>query len=252
MHIEVILAILIISLILGMGYAYYYRQRRLFEMFNDTPPIQQSQQQSQSQQQPQSELATNPDYKAFYAWHRDFCNTWNKVIKQSMESDNTKLTITDYIVKLESKANTQFVKCDPLITEDPDPIKVLTIIPDTIDQYATTLTYMSRSITTILEKTKRALKGEKIVDDTDNTDGFQDLPICPPPTCISASDPAAAALIDARKNAIRDIIAKVQKIVPNIEPLRGVLKIVNQGIEELQTYKKKAESGELVNEINIP
>jgi hypothetical protein len=166
-----------------------------------------------------------------------------------MESDNTKLTSNDYIVKLESKANTQFVKCDPLITEDPDPIKVLTVIPDTIDLYATTLTYMSRSITTILEKTKRALKGEKIVDDTD---GFQDLPICPPPTCISASDPAAAALIDARKNAIRDIIAKVQKIVPNIEPLRGVLKIVNQGIEELQTYKKKAESGELVNEINIP
>ena len=163
-----------------------------------------------------------------------------KVIDQSMKVDQTTLSAKEYIKKLESSQNSKFIKCSPEITRDPDPIAVIPLIPDKPDLYLATLNYMSQRISSIKETTERALRGERPTVPEEGFTSTQSCSIpCPPDT------------LKARAMAITEIHERVKRFNPSIQTLVGQLQIVESGLRDLERYKQRAESGELINDINI-
>jgi hypothetical protein len=188
------------------------------------------------------ELKDDLDYQEFYKWHSSFCETWMKVIDQSMKVDQTSLSTKEYIQKLETSQNSKFIKCSPEITADPDPIALIPLIPDKPDLYLSTLNYMSQRISSIKETTERALRGER---PTVPEEGFADVK---GQTC---SIPCPPDVIQARAMAITEVRERVKRFNPSIQTLKGQLQIVQSGLRDLETYKQRAESGELIKDINI-
>lgn len=189
-------------------------------------------------------LKSDQDYQTFYEWHKQFCEVWIKVIDQSMKVDQTTLSQPEYIQKLQTAQNKTFVQCNPAITPDPDPITIVTLVPDKPDTYLATLNYMSTRISTILTETENALRGEA---PTVKTDGFENPP--QPQTC---SVPCPPDVLAARTRALEEVRAKVKRFNPSIQTLKGQLRIVEIGLRDLEVYKQRAESGEIVKDINIP
>ncbi len=192
---------------------------------------------------PLGDLQSDQDYQTFYAWHKQFCEVWTKVIVQSMKVDQTTLSQAEYIEKLQTAQNTIFVQCNPAITSNPDPVTVVTLIPDKPDTYLATLNYMSTRISSILTDTQNALRGEA---PTVQTDGFANLPS--PQTCTVPCPPDVLA---ARTRALEEVRAKVKRFNPSIQTLKGQLRIVETGLHDLEAYKQRAESGEIIKDIKI-
>ena len=193
---------------------------------------------------PLDDLQSDQDYQTFYAWHRQFCEVWTKVITQSMNVDQTTLSQADYIQKLQTSQNKIFVQCNPAITPNPDPITIVTLIPDKPDTYLATLNYMSTRISTILTDTEKALRGEA---PSVKTDGFAN-PTVSTQTC---SVPCPPDVLVARTRALEEVRAKVKRFNPSIQTLKGQLRIVETGLRDLEAYKQRAESGEIVKDIKI-
>jgi hypothetical protein len=247
--------ILISCIVLTILYiAYLYFQRTNSSRWNDLPP-ESFEDVPTTPKQPISSLATNQDYKAFFEWQTAFCQTWNKVVEQSLSVDNFKGSPVDYVKKLQSQQNTTFVKCYEEITADPDPLAVYTKIP-TVEMYLSTMNFMALKIATILQKTKDALEGKPQKEEGGGGEGFVGSQSC---GCLS---PEAAAAIQATvtknaeegqqlKKAIQQILASIKPIVKDKASLEGQLSIINKGIDELMEYKRKAESGELVHDVHI-
>jgi hypothetical protein len=211
-------------------------------------PFETAQQQSQSSPpKPLDDLQSDQDYQTFYAWHKQFCEVWTKVIVQSMKVDQTTLSQSEYIQKLQTAQNKIFVQCNPAITSNPDPVTVVTLIPDKPDTYLATLNYMSTRISSILTETEKALRGEA---PTVQTDGFANPtgPQVQPQTC---SAPCPPDVLAARTRALEEVRAKVKRFNPSIQTLKGQLRIVETGLRDLEAYKQRAESGEIINDIKI-
>ena len=251
-----------ITLVALYIFSLYFNRTHVIQK-SDTPPPP-----SEGFTAPSGLLGTNPDYQSFYDWHSSFCTTWDKVIDQSMQVDQFKLSKEMYIAGLEKAQSAQFVHCNPAITADPDPVKVLPVIPNSYQLYLSTMQYMTISLAKILDNTKRALNGETV----DTAEGFQDQQCA----CLSADAAAAAqasadaaaqagttpnaaatiaaaeaAKVQLQQSALQKVIAIIQPIVRSKETLKGQLAIVNSSLDELQTYKSKAESGDLANDVHI-
>ena len=190
-------------------------------------------------------LDNNTDYQDFYKWNTDFCETWNKILDQVMKVDQTSLSKEEYIKVLETKNITQLVNCNPEITKSPDPIKVLPVIPTNTILYVNTLNFMAQQISNIKRQTEEALQGASVPKE-----GFenQNPNQC---ACTSTTVVVSAKTIAAKANAINEIVDKLKAINPAIAKLQGKLAIVKAGLQDLDTYKKKAEDGTLVNDIHI-
>ena len=190
-------------------------------------------------------LATSSDYKAFYEWSQDFCPTWDQVIDNAMKTDQTSLTKEEYISELEGKEGKRFARCNlAIVTQSPDPIRLIEddIVPTSIKPYEDTLIYMGKEISKIKQQTEAALQGQKIP-----SEGFQNIDSsCNP--CIQ-EDPET---VQKKEAAVEVLLPRLQELVPQLERLRGQLTVVKVGINDLNVYKQKAESGELINDVNIP
>lgn len=262
-RVDGILIFLIIISILYILYLYFHRQGKIIFKWNDIPPegFEEQQPQPQQPQQPKSPLATNEDYKAFFDWHSNFCKVWNKVIEQSMAVDNYKGNQVDYVNSLQSKQKKPFVKCYDEITADPELFEIETKIP-TVQLYLLTMNFMAAKIGTMLQKTKDALEGNPQEEE------FEDMPQqnsekC---ACLSPNDVAAVKNVsntvesieiqkkeeeDRRKKALLSILSQIKPIVKDKATLEGQLAIVKDGLTELLEYKRKAETGEIQNDIKI-
>lgn len=263
-RVDGILIFLIIISILYILYLYFHRQGKITFKWNDIPPeaFEDAQQpQPQQPQRPKSPLATNEDYKAFFEWHSNFCKVWNKVIDQSIAVDNYKGTQVDYVNGLQSKQKTIFVKCYDEITADPDLFEIETKIPS-VQLYLSTMNFMAAKIGSMLQKTKDALEGNP------QKEAFEDMPQqnsekC---ACLSPKDVESVKNIsntvesieikkkeeeDRRKKALVSILSQIKPIVRDKATLEGQLTIVNNGLIELLEYKRKAETGEIQNDIKI-
>jgi hypothetical protein len=229
------LSVIALLILIGLFFLIGARQTPIQESFttapSDTPPT--------STQL--DSLESDQDYQTFYAWHKQFCDTWTKVITQSMKVDQTTLSQAEYIQKLQTTQNKTFVQCNPAITPNPDPVAIVTLVPDKPDTYLATLNYMAQRISTILTDTEKALRGEA---PTVQEDGFAN----PPQTCAI---PCPPDVIAARTKALEEVRAKVKRFNPSIQTLKGQLQIVETGLRDLEAYKQRAESGEIIKDINI-
>ena len=252
---EGILIFLILITTLYILYLYFKRTNPHKLLWNDIPP-ESFEDAQQLPPKPKGPLGINDDYKAFFDWHTMFCRTWNKVIEQSMSTENYKGTEIDYVRQLQSKENKTFVKCYDEITADPEPLSIQGKI-STVELYLTTMNFMALKIASILQKTKDALAGNP------QKEGFEDQQSC---ACLSpeaaATSQTLAELTAANakkkaaeeqrlKKAILQILQTIKPIVKDKATLEGQLQIINRGLIELVEYKRKAESGELANEVKI-
>ena len=194
---------------------------------------------------PLDDLQSDEDYQTFFAWHKQFCEVWTKVIAQSMKVDQTTLSQAEYIEKLQTAQNKIFVQCTPAITSNPDPVAIVTLIPDKPDTYLATLNYMTTRISTILTDTQKALRGEA---PEPKKDGFANPTEPQAQTCAVPCPPDVLA---ARTRALEEVRAKVKRFNPSIQTLKGQLRIVETGLRDLEAYKQRAESGEIINDIKI-
>lgn len=243
MKVEVNLLLLTLIGLLFIIYITLYRKHIIREFFNDVP---QGQEQAVPSQDPPTTLANNPVYQTFYAWHSAFCNTWNDVIDNAMKVDQTSMSKDDYIQTLATKQGTQFPTCSSVITANPDPILLLPLLSgsSTPSQlYKNALQYMGTEISKIKQTTEAALQGMPPSVDT-----FIDTPPQAPCTCT----PESAKTTQAKQVAIQKIIQILQVFNQQIPALQGQLTVVQTGVQDLNSYKQKAESGDLIKEINIP
>lgn len=259
--VEVTLIFLILVIVLYILYLYFYRQNIIIFSYYDIPPEPFEDVSSPSPTPtPKSPIATNADYKQFYDWHTSFCTTWNKVIEQSMSTDNYKGSTVDYVNNLQSQQNKTFVKCYDEITADPDPFAIQDKIP-TVMMYLSTMNFMAIKISTILRKTKKALQGEPEKEDFEDVPSSKSCGCLSPEAAATAQTLAEIAVANAKKKeeeelrlkkAIQHVIASVQPIVKDKATLEGQLAIINKGLNELLEYKRKAETGEIQNDIKMP
>lgn len=248
--VEGILIFLILIVILYILYLYFHRQGIIIFKYHDTPPepFEDTPSFPSSTPTPKSPLASNTDYKQFYEWHTYFCTTWNKVIEQSMSTDNYKGSAVDYVTNLEQSQSKQFVKCYSEITADPDPLALEYNKIPTVELYLSTMNYMASKIASILQKTKDALAGKP------QSEGFDNCPCLSPETVAALEAVTQKSKTDekAKANAIKNILSQIKPIVKDKASLDGQLVIINKGLTELLEYKRKAETGEIVNDIKIP
>jgi prefoldin subunit 5 len=234
---DIILIILFLVILLYVIYTTFYKRQLVREFFNDTPP---TSPQASQQQQPIL-LGDTQEYKTFFDWQTQFCTTWNEVIDNAMKVDQTSMTKDDYIQTLEGKLGKQLVQCDPKISASPDPRDIRELIPTSPELYINTMNYMGQEISKIKQQTQAALQG--VAPKVENFQTQQQ-----PCTCIQEPE----SVTSEKQEAIQDILSKLQTFNTNIPTLQGQLVVIQTGINDLNTYKEKAQSGEIYKEINIP
>jgi hypothetical protein len=248
--------ILIMGILLVLIYIIYivlYARRKLTpnDLYSDIPP------EPFESQPKKGPFANSQDYAEFYSWHSNFCTTWGKVIEQSMSVDNYKGSPTDYVTTLEEKNNKKLVKCYTEITADPeDPLQIVQKIP-TVDLYLSTMNFMASRISSILEKTKNALAGKPMKEESFANPSTGQCACLTPDIVASlkglaATESKKAEEDLARQKALKEILAQIKPIVKDRASLQGQLDIIIKGLQELITYKQKAESGEIAKDVQIP
>jgi hypothetical protein len=266
-RVEGILIFLISITILYIAYLYFNRQGKVLFKWNDIPPepFEDTNPMGSTQtKEPNSLLSTNEDYRSFFDWHSRFCQTWNKVIEQSMSVDNYKGNTVDYVKNLQSQQNKIFVKCYDEITADPEPFVIENKI-STVELYLSTMNFMATKITSILQKTKDALAGnpqKESFEDISKGQQQQGQCGCLTPDVLVALQKMANTVNTEEakkqdedqklKRAIANILSKIKPIVKDKASLNGQLTIINKGLNELLEYKRKAETGQIKDDIKIP
>ena len=188
-------------------------------------------------------LRDSSEYQNFANWMNSFCGLWNSVIDQVMKVEQTTMTKDDYIAYLENKNKKFFPKCNYTFDlKNPEPLNVIKNIPIGDEIYKNALDYMAQEIGRIKQQTQDALSGKKVsVDTFDNQ-------CCS--TCRCTAEPQNVTT--ARRDAAITIIERLKGINPILNNLNGRIAIVKSGLQDLQATKNRAESGEIVKDLNIP
>lgn len=195
-------------------------------------------------------IADIPEFKPFYDWHTDFCQVWDKVIDNAMKVDQSTATKDDYIATIETEqgAQVQFPRCDPILST-PNPIappeQIVPFIPSTPDSYESALGYMGTEISKIKQQTEAALQGQAPL----SKEAFS-LPqqqfICSP-SCI----PETPEQKETREAALAQIQQALRLFNKSIPSLQGQLTVIQSGLNDLESYKQRAQSGDLIKDVKI-
>jgi hypothetical protein len=216
-------------------------------------------------------LRDSPEYQNFANWMNNFCDLWNAVIDQIMKVNQTTMSKDEYIAYLENQYKVLFPKCNYRFDlKDPEPLNVIKNLPTaesnafntntkdpmsmmnsinrklkppTADEkYKNALDFMATQIGKMKQQTQDALSGKPV-----STESF-DNQCCS--SCSCTAEPQN--ITNARRDAATTIIQRLKEINPLLNNLNGQIAIVKSGLQDLQAIKNKAESGELVKEVNIP
>jgi hypothetical protein len=242
MHLMINILLLLVFLtilILTIFVIYGDRKISVFELFIDYSQL------SQSVSEPTT-VAEIPEFKQFFDWHTEFCQVWDKVIDNAMKVDQTTATKNDYIATIETEqgAQVQFPRCDPILSTAP-PQQIIPFIPSVPDSYESALRYMGTEISKIKQQTEAALQGQA-PSIKESFFSQQPQPICSP-SCI----PETPEQVESRKQAIAQIQKALQLFNSSIPSLEGQLTVIQSGLNDLDSYKQRAQSGDLIKDIKI-
>jgi hypothetical protein len=218
-------------------------------------------------QDQQATAAGLQQIQPFFDFHGKVCDVWNQVIDAAMKSDQTSLDKEDYIQQLEARQTpaATFVRCDTPLTASTDLQTLATRIP-TLQVYQNTLAFLNTEIQKILDQTTAALQGK-------SQESFVDLPpsFQAPFQCLSQpgssllqcttqlaavqqtdASGSAAAQQQQQQQLLQQVLQQTSPIIAALPTLQVQLATAQAGLQKLNDYKQKAESGELVKEVNIP
>jgi hypothetical protein len=220
-------------------------------------------------------LASDPDAQTFFTFHGQVCDMWNQVIDAAMKSDQTTLTQGDYIQQLEAKQSppATFVRCDTSLTAGTDLQTLASSIPP-LQVYQATLTFLNQEIQKILDQTTAALQGKSQESFVALPPSFQAPFQCSQqtgtgllqcttqlqqvqPAAAGNSSPAgnsssAASAAQQQIELLQQVEQQIQPIAAAIPSMQQQLQVAKAGLQKLNDYKQKAESGEIYSEVKMP
>jgi hypothetical protein len=216
------------------------------------------------QQSVADQLSTNPSAQQFFDFHGKVCAMWSQVIDAAMKSDQTTLSQEDYVQALEAKQKppATFVRCSPSLSPSTDLQTLIASVPS-LDVYKATLTFLNTEIQKILDNTEAALQGQT---NAPATESFADLPpsfqapfncqqqpggVLQCTTNLQNVAPADASGADPAA-LLQTFLQTIDPVVTAIPTLSTSLQNAQTGLDKLNDYKQKAESGAIYSEVKLP
>jgi PAS domain-containing protein len=203
-------------------------------------------------------LASNPDATAFFAFHGQVCDVWNQVIDAAMKSDQTTESKEDYLQALEAKQTppASFLRCETALTANMDLQTLVNSIPD-VSIYQNSLTFLNQEIQKILKQTEAALQGVSQEPFVDLPAAFQAPFDCQQQgatlqctTQLQQVQPSGGTAAVA--TLLQQVLLQLQPITAALPTLQASLQVAQEGLQKLNAYKEKAQSGEIYNEVKVP
>jgi hypothetical protein len=217
------------------------------------------------QQSVAEQLASNPSAQQFFDFHGKVCAMWTQVIDAAMKSDQTTLSQEDYVQALEAKQTppATFVRCTPAISTSTDLQTLINSVP-AVTVYTNTITFLNTEIQKILDNTEAALQGQA---NASAKESFVDLPpsfqapfqcnqqngelLCT--TQMQSVAPASADASGADPVALlQTFLQTIDPVVTALPTLSVALQTAQTGLDKLNDYKQKAESGAIYSEVKLP
>ena len=239
-----LLLIALLGTVLFLVYAAHPLSRRFLREGFDLPNF----------AQPSVDLSKNADFMTFLQFNQQVCTMWNDVVADIMKNDQVsqppeqRLSKEQYVAQL----GTNFVKCQPF--DQTSSLSVLlTAIPADAKVYTDTFAFLDTKISDTLQKLHAALDSTNVsVSAFANYEPFEN--------CDAAVAAAAAKAAAKPSPSVQDlqlqqqqqtslVLTRVHTILVTLPTLQKGLQTVLTKYNELKEYKRKAESGEIFNEV---
>jgi len=218
---------------------------------------------------PSVDLTTEPDFMAFYKFHLEVCALWNTIIDEVMKNDcvdpaNPCPGREAYIAKLEADYNANnppqcFLKCDKA-WDAKSSLEVLSeAVPDNINCYRGTLTYVLNKSNEIIKQVNDAMakippqgfadyKAEILCSPdkkgpTKCKDAKGDIYVVQAPNKANSAEAAKKQLDQTNK-----IIGRCRVMTTAIPTINKLMVAAKQNVEQLKIVQEKAKSGQLLPE----
>lgn len=226
------------------------------------------------------DIALNPEtiqgYNNFLSFYNPFCTNWDKSITSSAASEIPQQPLTDpsqvsdsgsgsappisteqknkYITDLSQKLNQQFPPiCEQLPTklDSSNLTDVISKVPSDIQPYTNALNWMNTQLQKAQANLGSALQGQP------QTEGFED---CQDVTQCLLNNPQLLqelAIGISEQNAI-PIVQQQEQLMAKIIPFFSTPALSEASgmntilMEKAQEIQNQAQSGELVNQVNVP
>ena len=205
---------------------------------------------------PSSDLSKNADFMTFFKFNQQVCTMWNEIMEDLMKNDQVSQPVAErlpkdqYIKQLAGASS--FVKCLPFDAKSTLSV-LLEAVPETGKVYKDTFLFLNTKISDSLQKVQSALDSTKV-----SVSAFADYE--PFENCAAAVAAAVAATKAKPSPSVQELLAQQQKqttqILTRISIILIELPDLQKGLQgvitkynELKKYKKKAESGDIFNEV---
>jgi len=215
------------------------------------------------------DLNTEPDFVAFLAFHKEVCALWDAIITEVMKNDcvdpaNPCPDREAYIAKLADDYNANnppqcFLKCNKTWDANSSLEDLLEAVPENINCYRGTLTYVLNKSNEIIQQVKDAMAqippqgfadyqaqitcstDKKGVTQCKDAKGAIYTPQAPSKTNISE---AAKKQLDQTNK----IIGRCRVMTTAIPTINKLMVAAKQNVELLKEVQKKAKNGQLLPE----
>ena len=203
---------------------------------------------------PSVDLKMEPDFMAFYDFHREVCKLWDTIIDKVMENDCYEKNCPDkqtYITELETTYNKIspdicFIHCDKSWDAGSSLDDLLEAIPENINCYRGSLTYIVNESVRIIMKLKKALEEGNISGFADYhslpEEGFAQIQSQTQTKAEIPLPPDAKQQLDKTNK----IIGRCRVMTSSIPALKQLMTRARNNIAYLKQMQKKAENGELL------
>lgn len=261
---------LIILIILSVGYS---KLKLSYEAFQNIRPItpttaaQLKEILKKSRPTAEDITAYQGAYEQFLNLHKEFCKSWNKFVEvgrdyEKQSSNETSNggdavgtgTTKEYIRLLSLRQNKVFVDCSVSFPEKLDIGINMQQMPYESKAYIDSLDFGIQQLKKIQNDTKKALQGIPAAGVSGapvNTEGFLDIIT---ENCENKDGVIRCVLsIDTtNRNLERRTEKRLLELLENEQQIRARLKEFQTELTAVENLKKRAESGEIIQDISLP
>jgi len=220
------------------------------------------------------DLTTEPDFMAFYTFHGQVCVLWNAIVEEVMKNDcvdpaNPCPEKSVYITTMKTLYNTDnppvcFINCDKPWDAKSSLEDLLDAIPDKIDCYRGTLTYILNKSNAIMKQVNDSLSQippqgfadyqtqitcSKLANGSTQCKDSKGDVYTPQQQSQQSQQQSQTSVSEAAKKQLsqtNQIIGRCRVMHTEIPKLKQLLEQAKKNVEILKEIKKKAQDGSLL------
>jgi hypothetical protein len=194
------------------------------------------------------ELSAKQKYQEFKQFHDSFCTIWTDILDKGRTVNQAPPSREDFLKEIEEKEEKKFVNCGTVLPVDFIPAVILQSLPTSLIAYDNSLEYAIKEIDTIQKQTASALQGN--APQQIKQDAKHDMP-----SQNTGSDKKEGFRTLENENTesiYRKINSELDKLLSEKQSLLSKMETVRKGLDALTKLQQRAQSGEIVKDINIP